>query len=215
MALGQSENSNRIFLHITYGKLRFKTNENDSQAVSRENSKGNTVWERVFDFVSGKVTSIFYKEDEKYGNSFEVTLKDGEEKYQISFSEGDNYCNDFFSKLPNVDLNREIKIAPYDFLDKSKNKQRRGITLWQDDVKINNFFVYREGQEFKYNQGFPKPEGTETDSDDWKIYFTKVKKFLRKYVNENIIPKFKTEEHTEEVSVGDLGAVDNNDDLPF
>lgn len=217
MPVGTTEK--KTFLHITYGKLRMRTTEGDPQAEARETKDGKTVYERVYTYVEGRLTGIYYKEDEKFGNSFEVTVDDGKEKFQVSFPEGDNYFIDFFSKLSNADLTKWIKIAPYDFTDTS-GKRRKGITLMQDNLKIENYFNVKEDDKYVYKNGFPEPENPKKmDKDDWKMYFIKVNKFLRNFIKEKLIPKIQDKNFeviTQSIEeVPEVPETEINNDLPF
>lgn len=216
MPVGTSEK--RTYLHITYGKLRMKTTESDPEAQTRENKDGKTIYERVYSWVEGTLTGIYYKQDDKFGNSFEVIVDDGKDRFQISFSEGDNYFMDFFSKLPNADVSKIIRIAPYDFEDKNTGKRRKGITLMQGGEKIENYFNVKENDKYVYKHGFPEPENPKKmDKEDWKIYFIKVTKFLRNHINDKIIPKMQNDflNQASGVTETEIVEVQNNDDLPF
>ncbi len=222
MPLGKSEN--RTYLQISYGKLRQKSTSDNPEAVERENRQGDKVWELVFNFIEGQITGIYYKESDEYGNSFDVTIDDGEEKYGVSFKENSRYCQDFLSRLPNVDLSKWVKIAPYDFIPKDSEKNKQGITLWQNDEKLQNYFVAKEDDKFIYSHDFPESDGT-LSKDDFMIYLIKVKGFLREYTKDNIILKLQknytepVDEKTETEPIGNakLGKwIDEaNDDLPF
>ena len=216
MPIGTSDK--RTYLHITYGKLRMKTTESDPEAQSRENKDGKTIYERVYSWVEGNLAGIYYKQDDKYGNSFEVIIDDGKDRFQVSFPEGDNYFMDFFSKLPNTDMSKPLRIAPYDFEDSNTGKRRKGITLMQAGEKVDNYFNVKVGDKYEYRHGFPEPENPKKmDKDDWKVYFIKVTKFLRNYINETIIPKFVATDLNKmnEVATSEVVEVNNNDDLPF
>jgi len=191
MPAGRSQEKRR-FLHISYGKFRERAGENESGAEVRINKDNKSIWEFVFDFVEGQITGIFYKEDDKFGNSFEVVLDDKIDKFQIAFKEGDSFFNDFFSKLPNVNLDKWVKLVPYDFEDKNTGKKKRGLVIWQEQNKIESKFTSydKETKKFTYYEGFPEPE-KKMDKEDWKIYFIKVVKFLRNYTNNKIVPILK------------------------
>ncbi len=213
MPLGKSEN--RIYLQISYGKLRQKSTSDNPEAVERENRQGDKVWELVFNFIEGQITNIYYKESDEYGNSFDVTIDDGEKKYGVSFKEDSRYCQGFLSRLPNADLSKWVKIAPYDFIPSDSDKNRQGITLWQNDEKLQNYFVAKVDNKFIYSHEFPESNG-KLSKDDFKIYLINVKGFLRDYTTDNIIPKIQKNfmGQVDEKSVLDT-PVENNDDLPF
>lgn len=212
--------SKRRYMHISYGKFKEKAFENAPGAEARENKDGKVVWEYNFDYIEGKITGIYYKEDEKFGNSFEVVIDDSKEKFQISFKEGDSFFNDFFSKLPNINLKEWVKLAPYSFEDKNTGKLKKGITVWQNDSKVENYFVkYNQDQKtYTYLHGFPEPE-KKMDKEEWKIYFIRVRKFLRNYTQEKIIPNVDWEvvkEIADEIEKNyDNPLTEDNPDLPF
>jgi hypothetical protein len=219
MPAGRNESSNRRFMHISYGKFREKAVENAQGAEARENKDGKVIWEYIFDYIEGRITGIFHKEDEKFGNSFEVVVDDGKEKFQISFKEGDSFFNDFFSKLPNVDLKHTVKLVPYAFNDKNTGKLKKGLVIWQGDSKTDNYFVGYDENTKKYNylNGFPQPEA-KMDKEEWKIYFIRVTKFLRKHTQEKIIPKLDykfTEQVADEIEKQHDIDPETGSDLPF
>jgi hypothetical protein len=210
---------NKTYLHISLGKLRQKATEGAPNAQSRVNKDNKTVWEFVYNWVEGKIVSIYHKEDDKFGNSFEVTLDDNTTKYQVSFAEKSNFFQDFFSKLPNADLSKPIRIIPYDF-EGENGRAIRGVTLMQDGVKIENYFVSKGDNGYEYKFDFPKPDNPKKmDKDDWKMYFIKVVKFLRAYIKSDIIPKMQNGFLNETVHEMDNPVpsinVEENDDLPF
>jgi hypothetical protein len=224
MPVGRNQEKKR-FLHLSYGKFREKAVENATGAEARTNKDGKILWEYVYDYLEGSITKVFYKESKDYGNSFEVVVDDGKEKFQASFKEGDNFYNDFFSKLPNVDLSKWVKLVPYDFDDENTGKKKRGLTVWQNDAKVESKFTSynSETKKFSYFEGFPEPEKN-MESEDWKIYFIKVVKFLRKYTNDKIIPKLIDKAEQEKIETLDKLADEieknndpttDNDDLPF
>jgi hypothetical protein len=219
MPVGTTER--KTYLHIGLGKLRQKVTEGVKDAQSRVNKENKTVWELVYDWIEGTIVSIYHKESEDFGNSFEVTLFDGHDKFQVSFAEDSNFFSDFFSKLPNIDLSKPVKIAPYDFEDKQAQKRRKGVTVMQEGAKIENYFVSRGEGGFEYCNGFPQPENPKKmDKEDWKIYFIKVKKFLRQYTKDSIIPKLQNAILNEAANTANVPDepevnVEENDDLPF
>jgi hypothetical protein len=195
MALGSNIGTPKIYLTVGFGRIRQKTLENKQKvdtntpgAIKRVLQSGTESWALEYDFVSGVIKSIFYKEDIQYGNSFEVVIEDIVDTYQVSFSEDSRFWIDFMKKLPNIDLNKEVKITTYDFTDK-QNKHRAGISVEQDGTKIKSYYeIQQEDKTWELLHGFPSGEGIDfKDKDETKMYFIKVKKFLR---NE-FISKFK------------------------
>lgn len=168
------------------GTIRVKTSESDPIAVRRDyelrdGTKG-TKWERVYNELSGMITDISFQDGE-FGKTLQVTVSD-DEKVILTLNLASNYAEDLMKKLPNIDYFKEVVFKPYSFEDKKK-KLRKGISVYQNDVKIVSYFVDADG---KPANGFPAPEeGKSYDSDDWKMYFIQARKFLQQFTEENII----------------------------
>lgn len=185
MPLGQSEQ--KTYLTIAYGKLRKKAKEGDAGAVWRE-FEGKGSWAHEYQWIEGTITKIYYKESKEYGNSYEVTMDDGKELYNISFKENSRYCQDFLVKLPNINLAHPVKINPYAMKDEQGN-DKHGTSVQQNGEKLKNFFSQKEGEAWIYRYGFPEPKKPKLSDKEWKIYLIEIQCFLMDYVKANIIPK--------------------------
>ena len=183
------------------GTLRLVVPEGTEGAVFREGeTKDGThysKWELIFKSLSGKISNIKFH-DGDYGRNLMVTLEYDDGEDTISFAIASPFGEDFMKKLPNLDLNEVVEIAPFSFED-DRGKVRRGVTVkqagkgWKDD-KVPNFF-YKAGPEGARGEninGFPTPEGdtTKYTKDDWIVYFAQARKFLTAYVEEKYIPLF-------------------------
>ena len=84
-------------------------------------------------------------------------------------------------KLPAINLSQPVKLIPYSFEDE-KGKSKKGVTVYQGENKIDSY--YWDKMEKKSINGMPEPEGdtSKFDSDDWKMHFMVVRKFLIKEV---------------------------------
>ena len=214
MPLGDSD-TNKTYLSISFGKLRKKVNEATPGAVSRINKIKETVWELVYGFITGKITNILYKEHSEYGNSFEITFDDGNEKYNVSLPEDSKYCQDFLSRLPNLDLSHYVTLSPYDFKPQDSEKNKKGLTLKQNGVKIENYFVTKEDDKYIFSHGYPETDG-QLSKADWKIYVIRLQEFLKKFTIETIIPKLtETKFESQSEATPSQGDNDSDDDLPF
>jgi len=226
MALGSNSGSPRIFLTVGFGRIRQKSLENKQKvdastpgAVKRLKQDNTETWAIEHDFVSGIIQSIFYKEDAKYGNSFEVTLQDVADVYQVSFPEDSRFWFDFSKKLTNIDLKQEVKITAYDFVDK-ENKRRAGVSVEQNGNKLRSFYdQMNPDKSWTLLYGFPSGDGVDfKDKDEIKMYFIKVKKFLRGEFNAKFKDKFDNKPHVAEdnSSAPPTDFVPpTDDDLPF
>ncbi len=179
--------------------IRVKTESTNPNAVKREyetsdGTKGEK-HELAYDNITGKIESIELVEG-KFGMQIQVLL-DG---VILSIGTATNFGSDLMKKLPAVDLTKEVNIAPYSFED-DKKKIQKGVTVYQDEEKISNFFW--DGK--KNLHGFPElPKDYKTfTSDKWKSHFLDVKMFLQDYIQENVINKMEVPDEVE-TSVDDI-----------
>lgn len=158
--------------------------------------------ELVYTELIGKITSIdFYEGD--YGRQLQVTITDGEDTpVVLSLSTNSPYGEDLMKKLINVDLERNVKIVPYSFVD-DKKKNKKGITVWQKNLttgkteKLTNYFY--DPVNNKNVNGYPEPKNKgkkALSKDQWKIYFAEAREFLV----EEIKKHFKIDENRSPVS---------------
>lgn len=187
----KEKQSSGKYLSIIGGKFRLQVPEGTPGALKREwetkDGKSGVKWEKEYESVTGKITGInFYDGD--YGKNLTVFMKDGEEDYGISMGAATQYGEDLMKKIPAVILDKTLTISPYDFVD-DKNTRRRGVTIYQDGKKLTDFFT---DENRKKINGAPSPEGDTDayDSEDWKMYYTKLRKFNINYITEKVIPKF-------------------------
>lgn len=198
MARIESEmNTPLMYILGSDGTLRLQVDPNTEGARLRQyetsDGKKGEKWELIFKGLEGTISNMQTYEGE-YGKNLLVTIAyDGGED-TLSINTATPYGEDFMKKLPNLDIDRPVKLVPYAFTD-DNGKVRKGITVmqeghgWEKD-KAPNFFYDPEKK--KNLHKFPDPEGdTSTfDTDDWKMYFTKARKFLVKYTEDNFVSKF-------------------------
>jgi len=176
---------------VSDGTIRVKTTESNPDAVRRDyelrdGTKG-TKFELVYNDLSGLITGIsFYEGD--FGKTLHITISDGEEKTILSLGIDSNYAEDLMKKIPNIKLDETVTLSPYSFED-DKKKLRKGISVVQNEIKIKSFFYDTDKKETLH--GFPKVDKDKTyDKDEWKIYFMTTRKFLEKFITENICQMF-------------------------
>jgi hypothetical protein len=199
-------NDSRKFLTILAdGKLHETVEDGTPNSVVRtyEDKDGNekTKVELVHDSVVGKITGLKF-EDGDFGKSLHVEL---DNEGIVSLGTKSNFGEDFMKKLPNIDLSKEVKLAPYSF--EAEGKNRKGITVYQDDAKVESF--YWDSEKKKPINNIPQPEGdtSKFDSDDWKMHFMVVNKFLVGEVSKLALEKFF--EPTSEVEAETKVTLDN------
>lgn len=211
MPLEKTRAGNDGFVSISLGKIRKQANEDDPKAIKRvvKRPDGTEVvkHEYVYDSLSGLITDASFRETD-YGKMFDVTV-DG---IVLSINTEHKYFSALASKFPNIDLQKEVSLMPYDFKT-DDGKRIVGMNVMQEREKLRSFFYDGE----KNTNGMIEPEGdtSKYDKDDWKIYFTRVKKFLINYIEE-MDKKFPelVKSEAKEKQVGFDDPIDEND-LPF
>ena len=207
------QNNNYVSILGSDGTFRVQVPEGTEGSVVREyelkdGTKGSKI-EQVFTTLSGKITGVGFIESE-YGKNLILTITDEAGDVKLSMSTEQNFGEDFMKKLPGLDLDQAVTLKPYAFED-DNGKTRKGITVYQDGEKMDNFFY--DAEKKKNTNGYPVPEkdGKGFEKDDWKIYFMTARKFLINYTKENfnIIPD------NEEAPEGMEQDQVNVDDVPF
>lgn len=174
------------------GTLRLAVAEGTDGAVQRDyetsDGKKGTKWELIFKSLAGKIVNMQMFEGD-YGKNLLVTLEYDGGADTISFNTTSPFGEDFMKKLPNINLDEFVTITPYSFVDDA-GKTRKGVTVSQGDVKLTNYFY--DADKKKNLHKYPEPEGdvSKYDKDDWKIYFTKCRKFLVANVEEKFLPAY-------------------------
>ncbi len=206
MALIKDEKKNYATI-ISDGTIRVLTNAANPEAVKRiyklsDGTEGEK-WELVYDALEGYIKDIAIY-DGKWGKTLQLLV----DEVTLSMGISTSFAVDIMKKIPNVDLNKKVKLVPYAF--QSKGKARKGVTIYQNNLKIKDFFF--DAEKKSYLNGYPAfPLDYENfDSDDWKTYFIQVNKFLQNYLINNIMPKFASnkeknnENYNEEVTPGEI-----------
>lgn len=222
----------KVYYGINQGKLKVKVDKDTPKAIRREytdpkDSTEKEVWELHYKNIVGyvyKIESVV----KDFGLVHVITLMDDnpdEPLMVLSIIDGSSYVTDLFKKLPNVNFGDLITIQPYEVERTDKpGKFNRGVTIIQEGRKLENFFYDKEN---KVNiNGFPSMDEANPDSDDWKMYFLKVNKFLKRYIYEKVVPELENTdvpENTKNESTPTRSEINNNDipvdkvedDLPF
>lgn len=251
MAKGNNNSGQqRSFMKISFGKFRQKVadngqkvDENTPNAVRREDQQKRPTWAIEYDFISGKIENIFFKEGgefegKKMKNTFEVVIADGPDINQISFTEDSREWFMFAKCLPNIMLDKEVKLKVYDYIAKDKS-HKKGLVVEQDDnpnttkresknykpvFVVNSYYdKWNEDKTVTNLHGFPSGNGVNwKEEDERNIYIIHVKKFLKKEFEEKFADKFNNnhdldtnEPLPQEPSYVAPGPDDDLPDLPF
>tara|TARA_R110000851_G_scaffold29_7_gene140 strand:- start:1862 stop:2575 length:714 start_codon:yes stop_codon:yes gene_type:complete len=191
--MGMHKRETTPFLQIlgSTGDFRQTVDKETPGAKFREyetsDGKKGSKYELAFDMVDGMIEKIAFH-DGDFGKNLliKMNFEDDSEGVTIAVGCSTPFGEDFMKKMPAIDFSKRIEITPYSLED--GDKTRKGVSLKQDGEKIKNFFYDGEND----TNGYPVAEDdtSKYDTDDWKIHFTKCRKFLVKYLEENIMPKF-------------------------
>lgn len=204
--LEQKETKKFVSVLGSTGDFRMTVDEGTPGATKRQyetsDGKKGEKWELAFSKIGGKIVDVEFF-DGNFGKNLIITFdfENGEEPVAVSLGTNTPYAEDVMKKIPNLDLNEWVVMSPYSFTA-DNGKPMKGMTIMQGDTKVQNFFVEvkedKNGKRtYKNLHGLPEPTGDESDSNDWKLYFLQVNKFLVKYTEDNIVPQFA---NTESVS---------------
>lgn len=195
MALTQTVGeSNVLYLSIAQGNLVQKSDKDNPEARKRTwtDDDGNEKhkWEIWHRNLTGRITDLKIK-DGKFGKELLITIQSGEDKAVVQVSVNSDYFTDFAQRLPSVDLTKDVVINPYDIENEGDKRNSRGISIKQNGESVKNYYFDYENK--KSINGIPsvsEEEREDMESDDWKVHFIKVNKFLRNQVEKIEIPNY-------------------------
>jgi hypothetical protein len=243
MAKGSNNSTNpKSYMKVAFGRFRQKqtedgkkVDENTPGAIKREDQQGKPTWAIEFGWLSGKIENIYYKEGgefegKKMKNTFEVIIVDAMDKDQVSFAEDSREWFAFAKVLPNIMLDKEVKIKVYDYIAKDKS-HKKGLVVEQNDnpnttkresknydsvFVVNSFYEkWNEDKTVTYLHGFPSGKDVNwKDEDERTIYLMQVKKFLKSEFN-RLFPENFNQQHSDIDITETPTTPGQDDDLPF
>jgi len=182
-----------VYYSIVAGKFVEKIEKQDSrydEAIERVNKNNETIRELIFGAITGDIIGLYYNDNGKYQN-YSIVFGGSEANKSVSLIEDTSYANNALARFPNVDFSKPVKLKPYSIT--KDEKTRCGITVWQDDKKVDDYFVTsNEPGSYTYSHGYPEsPDRKTATKTDWKKYFLDVAAFLRKYTLDYTKPRVK------------------------
>lgn len=172
---------------LSDGKFHTSVPEGTDGAVRREyetsDGKKGVKHELVAQSINGKITNLAIYEGD-YGKNLQVFFGDD---VIVSLNCASNFGEDFMKKLPNIDLERDVKLTPYSFEDADTKKVKKGITVYQDNKKIADYYHVKKEDKWVEVNGYPHIPAKAKDwgSDEWKIFFLNARVFLLEEVQKN------------------------------
>ena len=199
----QRERVNFISILGSDATLRKVVPEGTTGAVTRtyelkDGTTGSKV-EKIYESVSGKITDIKFA-DTEFGTLLQVTLTDPDEFLKaepevLSMNTSTDFAKDFMKKLPNIDLEKEVTVRPFNFIPEGKTASLKGLTVIQDGKKVDKAFYDVEKK--TSTMGYPEADAKLKDEknemkrkEGWKRFFKDCEIFLVDYTTENSVSKF-------------------------
>lgn len=183
MIIENEKKSDKTFLTILAdGKFHEQVSEGTQGAVAREyedeNDEKKIKYELVHDSVKGIITSVSVVEGFKGLKNLNIEI----DSEIISTGVKGQFGEDLLKKLPSIDFTKEVTLTPYSFIPKGEDVVKKGVTVYQDGVKVESFYWDKETKTEK--NGVPAPVGDTSafDSDDWTNHFNVVRKFMLKEI---------------------------------
>lgn len=193
--INYSKNKSQFFNVLSDGKFHTAVPEGTEGSVKREyetsDGKKGVKNELIAESIIGVISNISIFEGD-YGKNLQITVGElGKDGIVVSLSAASSFGEDFMKKLPAIDLDKEVKLSPYSFDDES-GKKKKGLTIYQDDKKILNFYLSvktnaKGEKKYETANGYPElpKESKNWDADDWKLYFAQARKFLLQEVQKS------------------------------
>lgn len=188
------QKANVLYLSIVGGKMMQSVDEDHPDAEKRVFEKSDKTkgvkYEVEHRNLTGHITGITLEKSD-YGTQCRVTLESGTDKAVLSFPYESDYFMDFAKRICGADLTQPVTLNPYSIKDEGKEYSNRGISVKQGETKLMNHFYDPETKETI--NGMPSVSEKERktyDTDEWKVYFTNVRSFLKKQVLSLEIPKY-------------------------
>lgn len=198
MSTEQLATSKNRYYSVIDGTFRVQVPASDPNAIERhwetKDGKSGVKHEKHVKALFGIIENIAIV-DTDFGKNLNIYLDDDENGHTpvISLNVDSRWGGDLLKRLPNLEKGKEYRFMPFAFTPEDSDKEKKGISVTSRDdegkftVKVDNFFFDGE----KSINGFPEPD--EEDKQDWAFFYKKVTKFLVKYAEENVLPKFAVE----------------------
>lgn len=188
--LGAVNENERVFLSVAGGYIWNRKGDPSSKHYATQTYQRADGTEGVrtgtrFADLTGKVTDVYFKTHEKYGESINVAVEAEGEMYVISISTNNRFSQDMMKALLAANLSKELYIKPYDFIGENQ-KRAQGISFRQDGVKVE---LRIEGSPQQPAEWF-KSAGKK----QIKRFFEDLNDWFVQEVSDRVIPMFENKE---------------------
>jgi len=127
------------YFTILGGKFAVRVPEGTPGSVMRVNKKNKEVNEIYHESFTGKLVGIRVKEDTGYGKQWEFDFQDQGQINTLQLSYSNSFSTNILKMLPNVDLNKEMKLQPNQKIEDGKPKS--SLFISQDGVTLKHAYT--------------------------------------------------------------------------
>lgn len=151
-AVNFNSGNSKTYYNISRGKLCVRISEDDYNRLKdtdtvvrhRKTAKGNDVYEKVFDAITGTITSYTPRLNEKFKQmEIQLTLNDADGDHIIQFPYDSRIHTMLMQRMPNIDPTRPILFGVFEG-DKP------------DGTKVTMMYIKYEGETQTIKNAFPK-----------------------------------------------------------
>jgi len=136
MGLDNRETGN--YITILEGKFCIRVPQGTEGATARVNKLGNTVHEKYYSEFTGKLVGI-KTQDSSYGKNWMFQFQDNGEIFNLQLSYSNSFAKNILKMLPNVDLDKEMKVQPAQKMEDGKKKS--SLFISQDGVTLKHAYT--------------------------------------------------------------------------
>ena len=178
----------KTYVNIFNGMLEMKAealDPNNPSIVKRTTSAGKELIVDKFDAITGHIVGLEYIKESKVGKRLQLKIV-ADKLYIIDMpyigTKGwvSEYARTLLVRLGNVELDEEVRFAPYSFIPKDKNRKTEGVVLHQNGVKIGPDIDYEDIPKVSKSDGLEPGEVVYDPSSQTKWYHTLMLKLVAK-----------------------------------
>lgn len=191
MGLHTEKDQKRYLTILADGKFHEKVDEDTEGAKVRviegkDGEEDREVHELTYPGITAMIKKIKFFEGD-YGTNIQIDMEDEDEnQFCVSLPCASNYGERFMEVLPNLDLTKEVELVPYSFKPRGQAEKVRGLTIKQDDEKLESSFATKDGDTWEVLvKGFPMPDPKKKyNSEKWKTFFASRREWVMDYLIE-------------------------------
>ena len=194
--------------HPNYAVQKYKFQEEEKERSGAQ-----------FKDLTGNIFGVEFRTHVQYGESLNVTVESGGDKYVLSISMKNKNAQDFMKALLLIDLTKSVNIKPYDFVDNDTKKRIQGTSFTQDGKK---FSLWDLKLPKEFDKSDDKAFFAQSNAKARNRYFEDLSDYFMAEIEETVIPKLgklngvkeSVEEATEEVAEATTEAKETVEEKP-